>query len=314
MCDSGYFAINYECNNKCLFCPNRNEKFKGTISFNDFKNSLDAMLSNSNVKHITISGGEPTLNKDFIKIMKYATEQNITVGLFSNSNKFADKNFIEDFACNVKTDNIFITSAIHSFKSDIHDKTTQVVGSFGRTVQGLKNLMNKNYRVVVKNCINQLNYKHINEFVNFIIDEFPNVHNIGLYGLDYCGTNDEQNKKVMVKFSEISPYLETALENFESKKSNYHLTVYDLPFCIVKSKYWKYFISNRNRTNAARSAPETRRSEFGKVEFNIPNQCGTFSLKCRECAVEKQCPGTWKSSWELLGDEEIMPVHLSCSI
>lgn len=310
MSNSAYFAINYECNNNCLFCPNRNEKYKGTMNFINFKDSLNTIMSNSNIKHITISGGEPTLNKDFIKIMKYATECNITVGLFSNSNRFADKDFIEEFADTVKPDKLCITSVIHSCESDVHDSITQVTGSFDRTVQGLKNLISKNYHVMIKNCINQLNYRKINEYINFVISEFPSVYNIGLYGLDYCGTNDEQNKKVKVKFSEISPYLETALENFGKKKTNHRVIVCDIPLCTVKPKYWKYFDCNKNKTNSARSAPDTKESEYGKVEFNTPNLCGTFSSKCKECKVENNCPGTWKSSWELLGDQDIMPVSL----
>lgn len=310
MNDSAYFALNYECNNRCLFCPNRNEKYikEKAIDFETFKASLDTMLSKSKIKHITISGGEPTLNKDFIKIAKYATECNITVGLFSNSNTFANENFVHEFISNVKPDKIIITTALHSHVPEIHDETTQVQGSFYRSVHGLKNLINQNYRVMIKSCINRLNYKHINKFIDFVTNEFPSVKNMGLYGLDYCGTSEEQNKKVKVSFLELTPYLEKALEAVENKSLNCKVQVFDLPLCIVNSKYWKYFSSNKNKTNAARTSPETKKSEHGQVEFNISNQCGTFSLKCKDCAVALECPGTWKASWKLLGDEEIHPV------
>ncbi|MDR3124592.1 MAG: radical SAM protein [Endomicrobium sp.] len=305
-----YFAINYKCNHRCLFCPNRSEKYKGMMNLNEFKKSLDTVLSKSNVKHITISGGEPTLNKDFIEILKYATQCNITVGLFSNSDRFFEKGFVEKLANNIDVNNLTIISPIYGHKSDIHDKITLSIGSFRRTVQGLKNLIDKNFKISVKNCLNHLNYKYIDEYINFVIKEFHYIKSIGLYGLDYCGTTKEQNKNIMVKFSEISPYLETALNNFENKNSKLHLHISDIPLCTVRSKYWKYFLSNKNKINAARSAPDTKNFEYGKVEFNTPIQCGTFSSKCKTCDVENECPGTWKSSWELLSDSDVMPIKL----
>lgn len=305
---SAYFAINYECNNNCLFCPNRSDKYKGALDFVEFKKSLDTMMSKSSLTHITISGGEPTLNKDFIRIMKYVTEMGVSVLLFSNSIKFSDEDFIEEFAYTINPKKIMISSPIHSCEQYIHDSTTQIPGSFEKTVQGIKNLINKNYTVSIKNCINKLNYRQLDEYINFVINEFPSVRNIGLYGLDYCGTNDEKNKKVKVKFSEIAPYLEKALENFGKKKSKHKVTVYDTPLCIVKPKYWKYFSDNKFKISSARSSPDTRISENGKVEFSIPNQCGTFSLKCKECIAEDCCQGTWKSSWELLGDQDIKSI------
>lgn len=309
MGNSAYIAINYECNNNCLFCPNRSDKYKGALDFISFKKAVDTILSNSSVTHITISGGEPTLNKDFIKIMKYVTEVGVSVGLFSNSNRFSNKDFIEEFASTINPKKLLITSVIHSCESDIHDSTTQVSGSFDRTVQGIKNLISKNYNVLIKNCINKLNYRQLDEYINFVINEFPSVQNIGLYGLDYCGTNDEKNKKVKVGFSEISPYLEKALENFEKKNLiNKKVSIHDVPLCIVKPKYWKYFSFLKFKVNSAHTAPDTRISENFSVEFSTPNQCGTFSSKCKKCIVEDCCQGTWKSSWELLGDQDIKPI------
>jgi hypothetical protein len=90
--------------------------------------------------------------------------------------------------------------------------------------------------------------------------------------LDYCGTTAEQNEKIMVKFSEMSPYMETALDNFKNKNSKFHTYICDIPLCIVESKYWKYFVSNKSKLSAARSAPDTKNSEHARVDFNTPNQ------------------------------------------
>jgi MoaA/NifB/PqqE/SkfB family radical SAM enzyme len=44
------------------------------MDLNGFKKSLDAILLKSDINHITTSGGGPTLNKNFIEILKYQSK------------------------------------------------------------------------------------------------------------------------------------------------------------------------------------------------------------------------------------------------
>jgi len=71
-------SITANCNMNCHYCHNEGQP-KGLstdMEFSQFKNILDTALS-CGVKRITITGGEPMINKEFDEIVRYCS----TIGL-----------------------------------------------------------------------------------------------------------------------------------------------------------------------------------------------------------------------------------------
>lgn len=86
-----YFCINWNigkrCNYSCSYCPPTvHDNFSPHMKFETFKSAIDKIMSSITVSRIqiTFTGGEPTINPDFFKIIGYCKEKEIRV--FTNTN------------------------------------------------------------------------------------------------------------------------------------------------------------------------------------------------------------------------------------
>lgn len=77
------FYPTMRCNLSCDFCFNKSMPSCDDITFRNFKNIADK-LANLNIRAIDIMGGEPTLHKDIIPIIEYASEKKFQINLSSN--------------------------------------------------------------------------------------------------------------------------------------------------------------------------------------------------------------------------------------
>ena len=90
------------CNYACQMCPQgfeggREKEFKKVLKWDNFVKIVDNAMEHG-VESVSIhGGGEPTLNKDFIKSIKYIKDRNLKCVSFSNGYTLNDK-LIEEIA------------------------------------------------------------------------------------------------------------------------------------------------------------------------------------------------------------------------
>lgn len=133
-----WLPITYSCNNRCGWCYAQNEipkdrdlSDKNEELFLDFFSDLD-------VKKIVLIGGEPTRYHNIIRLIQGATDRGIRVGMVSNGRKLGNYGFCKG----LKDAGIHSTTiSIHGSTPKLHDKITQVKGSFNQSIQGLENLI-----------------------------------------------------------------------------------------------------------------------------------------------------------------------------
>lgn len=70
----GEIILHDKCNFKCPYCRGVDNKYKKTLSLEGVKKIIDLW---SPIKNIRFSGGEPTLHKNILAIVKYAKHRNI---------------------------------------------------------------------------------------------------------------------------------------------------------------------------------------------------------------------------------------------
>lgn len=142
-----------KCNNKCLMCANtagfrlntpgdysllkqafRLEKhLRGSAAYR--KNARTAGAWN-------LTGGEPTLNPDFLKAVNYFRRrlEGEELTLLSNGRRFSDPVFAAAFAEAARPPFILAVS-LHGPSAAAHDKVAGVKGAFKETLLGIKNLL-----------------------------------------------------------------------------------------------------------------------------------------------------------------------------
>lgn len=133
------FLNNY-CNNKCAYCNYRRWEFDDDarfMSFDDFVKYANRLIELGVLGFILTGGGEPTISKDFDRIVEWLDSQELAYGINTNFNRFVtcsprylkvsldawDENSYCDkrgvFAYNKVRSNIFRFAEQKSFNTDI---------------------------------------------------------------------------------------------------------------------------------------------------------------------------------------------------
>lgn len=90
------FEIIEKCLNNCKFCSSNSDCNKTQIiEFEDYKRVIDYFMTNGGIEELSLSGGEPFLHQDLIKMVKYAKSLGIRTVIFTsgviNGSELEDK-------------------------------------------------------------------------------------------------------------------------------------------------------------------------------------------------------------------------------
>ena len=156
--------ITNRCNQNCLFCSADVNSSVCYIKEDKLKNIIEILKELSLFSDsIKITGGEPTIRKDFLEIVKFAKKigfQKIIIE--SNGQSFSNFVFAQK-TIEAGANDFFIS--FHGYNKKLHDLLTQSPGSFLRTKQGIINLKKLNQRVRVNVVINTKNYKNLQKII-----------------------------------------------------------------------------------------------------------------------------------------------------
>ena len=293
-----YMVFGYACNQKCICCPcEKDQRLKKVIEIKELQKEIDRMVE-IGVTDVTVSGGEPTVYPNFFEVITYLVNKDLNIHILSNSEKFANIEFAKKFVETTRGKNVTVTTTFHSYKELEHEKQNGSKGSFNRSLNGLKFLDENNIQVSLKQCITSYNYKDLKNFIKFLTDNFSARAEIQFWGIDLCGMDEKSARKYFVEFKEIKPYIEEALDYFESINTNRNqlLTLNNLPLCMFDCYYWNYFTLPSNRYYIDYKDQE---------EHSFSQNFGLPFIACKSCNFAKYCKGTYLSVYDMFGNSVI---------
>ncbi len=137
------------CNYRCIMCyqadksfSNKSNGFMGHMKFETFKKCIDEL--ENNVEAITFaSRGEPTLNKDFIKMLEYSNGKFLALKLNTNASMLDEKLIHLLLSSDLQT----IVFSIDAKDKESYEKI-RVNGKFDKVIKNLElfnNIRDKNY-------------------------------------------------------------------------------------------------------------------------------------------------------------------------
>lgn len=295
--------IGYACNDDCVHCvvDELRRKFldqKQKRTTKDYFNEIhEAKKRGCNA--VILTGGEPTINKDFFEILKFIKSQEMIIHIQSNGRYFSDPNFA-DKACE------YIESfeiALHGPNEKIHDYITRTKGSFRQTVEGIKNIieLKGNQKLYGKIVLSKINYKYISKTlilykklgVKYVTVAFP--HSNGA---------DDYIKTVAPRYFEIRKYLEEALDNIDPKKLL--ISLENILPCLLDKEYpiihYQDFYQVFKKSDLKLVGSDFW--DWNKMRKSIREK----SPKCNQCLFGRWCEGIWNEYVDEYGFDEINPI------
>lgn len=277
------FYITDRCNSNCIMCPVPENIRKNGLKVITERLSELAFYIPSDLKHVTITGGEPFLAKnsmfESLEILKNKCS-NTDFLLLSNGRAFAISGYAERLA-EVAPAKFCIGIPVHGPDARIHDEISQAEGSFRQTITGMRRLIDNGIDVEIRIVVNKINAPFISDIAKLIADQFPETVGVRIMAMEMLGNAAKNIEKVWLPYEKFFDSVEDAISILVNNSID--VAIYNMPLCLIKSNYW--YICKQSIS-----------------DYKI-----RYFDKCSNCKVKDVCGGVFAGTYRFLEDS-IVPV------
>jgi MoaA/NifB/PqqE/SkfB family radical SAM enzyme len=292
------FSIWPQCNIGCVFCSNPVSGFRETTDkysyaeivrkVEKYKRGLRTFVKFDDVAdYFNLTGGEPTLHPDFLKIVALLRTEfpKSLVRVLSNGRLFS----YEDFAR--RTMGVGLTPfevAVPLFGHDApsHEATSRTPGSFAQTMAGLENLRKHRLpgqRVEVRVIMTRIQLKSLKGLLDMVLERLSWVDQVVFLFVELEGFAEHYRDRVNLTMTEAAAALDALHERIVRLPQ---ARLYHFPLCAVPERLWPYVYNTL--------AP-----------FKV-----TWLEGCKtRCAHREQCVGVHRSYVKHMGAPDIRPIE-----
>lgn len=307
----------YSCNNNCIHCViagHRERLAKEGKPVDRSTKEIKRHLLEAKGKgaeNVVFTGGETTIRKDFLELLKFAIDLKLGISLQTNGRAFCNKEFAKR-TLKIAKDKIHFEIALHSTKEENHDKITRVKGSWRQTMAGINNLLNfgaksLNFKVV----ISRLNYKNLPEIVKL-------AKSLGIRQVDIAFPHGMGNAlkywyEIVPRYSEIKEFILEAAK--VSKESGVKVTFEAIPFCFLRG--YEDCVSETTYLEEFLEGETTELRQVGDPIMDWQKERLSIKAKapqCKKCKYFFVCEGVWMEYIELYGSKEFKPIKGKASV
>jgi radical SAM protein with 4Fe4S-binding SPASM domain len=146
------FAVTDRCNLPCTHCYLTDHKDHGELSFDEVCGVMD-QLAEAGTVFLTFTGGEVLSRSDFCDILDAASARGFVPKVLSNATLITDE-IADRF---LRAGVLEVSVSVYSADPEVHDRVTDMPGSFERTMAGIARLRARNIHVVMKAPLLSLN-------------------------------------------------------------------------------------------------------------------------------------------------------------
>ena len=150
--------LTYGCNMRCVHCYNPTHKAKGELSTQEFYRIIDE-LAQEGCFSITFTGGELFTRRDAFEILSYAKKKGVAIILFTNATLITPERADRIQALQP----LRVEISIYGATPEIYEKVTQIPGSFGRFLKGVKRLRERQVPLLIKMPAMTLNQHEVGQ-------------------------------------------------------------------------------------------------------------------------------------------------------
>jgi cyclic pyranopterin phosphate synthase len=331
------------CNNNCIFCmeDDRQGRFDRVSSVTP--EQVKAILEeNRNRKEVMFVSGEPTLNPEFLRYVRWAREAGFrSIGVISNGRRFSYAPFASRAVAAGL--NLVIVS-VHGPDARTHDGLTRTPGAFEQAMAGLANLAalarQTPLRINTSTVLNRRNAtpERLDALLSLLR---PMVRQMVFNVMQPFGRGHTHFDSLMM------PYRETAqvLGAFFSRHAGEELPIYlvDIPYCTTEGcgipdsargyvERYVHFEKESGASGALVSGTPAEGTRSGGAGIKLRELSPTDSApapdglavrhrdlleqarkskrpECARCLYDDRCDGIWNHYIERFGFGEFIPVE-----
>ena len=208
-----WVRLSRSCNNRCIFCLDKKNQDGAAVSLKHIEADLEEGRQ-SGCRRVVLSGGEPTINPEFLEIVIKAKELGYRhIQVITNGRMFAYQAFLNEA---VKGGMVEATFSMHGHNSRLHDKQTQVSGSFLQSLTGLVNaLKTKKLIVNMDIVVNKTNIAYLPDILRFFVD--LGVREFDLLQVAPLGSAWENRRRLFYDFKKAGNNLRQAFKFSRNK-------------------------------------------------------------------------------------------------
>lgn len=291
--------VGLACNVECVFCniPAESGLYPVSLSLTEIIKKADEIFKKDSRPKISITGGEPTIRKDLVEIVKYLKKKGAkTIEVQTNAIMLADNTLVQRLK-RAGISKAFVS--FHSHLQKMHDLLILRKGGFEKCIQGIKNLVDNNVEVILNPVVNSLTYRSLPDYIDFVHKNFPKINCISL-SVVQPNQRAMKNNKVIPRYGAISPFIEKALNLADRHNIVVNNPNCGLPFCIGG---WHKRLDRCLDYNESLALKKNLKSTHPK-QLNDKIK----SESCRECELNEFCSGVWRGYAELHPLTDLKPI------
>lgn len=263
------------CNSNCIMCPVSDEERRTSGGLADEAMMAYLQMLPADVRHITVTGGEPTLRTAlFLRTMRTIAGRfrQADVLLLTNGRSFSLPGFLQELLrfCPV---HLCVAIPLHAPEAGFHDVITRAPGSFVQTNAGISNLLAQGIAVELRVVVSRKNAAFLPELADFIVTHYPEVHVVNFIGLETRGNCARYLQELYLDAPAAFRVMEPAV--LKLMEHGIDVQLYNFPLCAVAPGFWE--ICRRSIT------PEKIR----------------YAPACGDCAARQYCGGFFQTTFAM---------------
>lgn len=290
----------YACNCRCTGCFSCSPEASAQMGWPEVERWLRYGRCKG-ARHVWLSGGEPTLRRDFrktLKLAKFLGYERIKVQ--SNGMLFAYPGFAEKAAAAGMNE---VNLLLKSLDPTLHDELNQTPRSHELLTTGLKALQvvaqERPMRMAGDILLTSRNWQELPELVAHYTERGLVHFNIWLFSLVDQGDADLQ--ELIPNLSEAVPKLLEAVDIARARGAT--VCSLNTPHCLIPPAYWG---AQFDAAGMGLAVVNPGGQAF-MLEDSAMEQ-GCYTPRCDSCAVRRWCHGMRADYLAAHGDAELQPV------
>ncbi|MSP62229.1 MAG: radical SAM protein [Myxococcales bacterium] len=296
----GYLQVTRDCNQHCRFCSNPPSGLDRTLE--EDKRLADDFVARG-YEGVILTGGEPTLVGHLPDLIRHCVAIGLTPRLITNGQRIANPSYLDElYDAGLR----IIHCSLHSHRPEVHNFITDHTKAWEYIVTAMSHCAERPDLSLRVNCVlNKHNADHLDQVMQFLVDNFANVHHVIFNGLDPSNERCDQNRDVYYRLRDIEVTLPRAMRILE--RAGVTFRVERVPLC--------YMLDHAHLSTETRKLikREERMIHFLDGKGTVRQAPGSFyhrkHPRCGACSLDAICAGVFERG-DMYDPEELYPVFV----